>query len=186
MAVVSSKGKGISMDGWIPVVVIIFAMTLVVGPVMWLKPSQRDQRLASLRQRAAKAGLNVQMLPLPAAAGEGTAAVYFARWQNPRRLRTGWTLELQRMAHEMHFSGYWDWRNGRAATETAWPLLRNLLQQLPADATAVICSESGLGVQWRETSGDAGMAALEKALTDSRPLIEEAIRQPQRSGETAP
>lgn len=164
------------MSGWLPLLIILFAVTLVVGPVMWLKPNARDRRLAGLRGNAAKAGLTVQMMPLPAALGEGTAAVYFRRWEDRRRLQTGWILERQRVEHEMHFSGYWDWRNGRAAPEAAWEPLRQMLPELPADACAIISTESGVGIQWRETSGVAGAEKLQSLLSEFRPSIEDAIR----------
>jgi len=170
------------MAGWLPLIIIVFAVVLVVGPVMWLKPSSRDRRLAELRQRAARTGLSVQMLPLPAALGEGSAAAYIQRWRDRRRLQLGWCLELQRMEHEMHFAGRWDWRAGRSAPEAAWEPLRELLAQLPRDACAVIAMAGGLGVQWREESGESGMSALERALPEFGPSIEEGIRQPRREG----
>lgn len=166
------------MSGWLPLIIILFALALVVGPVMWLKPSARDRRLADLRGRAAKSGITVQMQALPAALGQGTAAVYYSRWQDKRRLQLGWRLELQRVEHEMHFAGRWDWRNGRAAPKPAWEPLRKMLDQLPGDACAVVASEGGLGIQWRESGGDAAYRALETALAEFRPTIEEAIRQP--------
>ena len=164
------------MASWLPIIAIIFAVVLVIGPVMWLKPSSRDRKLAELRQRAASAGLKVQMQTLPASQGVGNAAVYFAQWRNPRRLQTGWGLELQRMEHEMHFDGIWDWRNGRQAPEAAHAPLKELLGMLPADACAVYANDSGLGVQWGERSGDDGLSKVQDALTGMRPVIEEAIR----------
>ena len=169
------------MASWVPIVVIILAVALVIGPVMWLKPSSRDRKLAELRQKAAAAGLKVQMQSLPEALGQGTAATYFCQWRNPRRLSTGWVLELQRVSHEMHFNGQWDWRKGRAAPEAAQSALKELLAMLPTDATAVFANDSGLGVQWRERSGDNGFTRVQEALDAQRPVIEEAIRQVSRS-----
>nr|WP_010130564.1 hypothetical protein [Microbulbifer agarilyticus] len=169
------------MASWVPIFAIIFAIVLVIGPVMWLKPSARDRKLAELRHKAATAGLKVQMQPLPDALGKGTAATYFSQWRNPRRLATGWGLELKRVEHEMHFAGRWDWRNGRTAPEAARPALKALIAGLPADATGIFANDSGLGIQWRERSGDAGLAAVTEGLAEQRPLIEEAIRQVART-----
>ncbi|SDZ79113.1 hypothetical protein [Microbulbifer marinus] len=166
------------MSGWLPLIIIIFAVALVLGPVMWLKPNQRDRRLAKLRGSAAKAGMPVQMLPLPAAEGEGTAAVYYSRWEDARRLQLGWVLELQRVEHDMHFSGRWDWRNSRAAPKPAWEPLRQMLDQLPRDACAIVANQSGLGIQWQESGGDGAFSALQAVLDEFRPRIEEAIRRP--------
>lgn len=168
------------MSGWLPLLIILFAVVLVVGPVMWLKPSTRDRRLAELRGNAAKAGLTVQMMPLPAALGEGTAAVYICRWEDRRRLQTGWVLERQRVEHEMHFAGYWDWRNGRTAPQAARDPLRKMLSALPADACAIIATDAGIGVQWRESSGASGAEKLQSLLSEFRPDIEERIRLPRR------
>ncbi|MFC6635552.1 hypothetical protein [Microbulbifer taiwanensis] len=166
------------MSGWLPLIIILFAVALVLGPVMWLKPSERDRRLADLRGRAARSGMTVQMQALPAALGEGTAAVYYSRWQDSRRLQLGWILERQRVEHDMHFEGRWDWRNGRAAPQAAWEPLRQMLDQLPEGACALVASQNGLGIQWRETGGDSAFRSLESALGQFRPTIEEAIRQP--------
>jgi len=170
------------MSTWLPLLIILFALALAVGPVMWLKPSARDRRLATLRRRAAQAGVVVQMQALPAALGQGSAAVYSSRWQDTRRLQLGWALELQRVEHEMHFRGRWDWRNGRAAPPPAWEALREMLERLPEDACAVVGSEGGLGIQWQESAGEAGFRALESALVEFRPVIEEAIRLPGPAG----
>ncbi|WP_237056001.1 hypothetical protein [Microbulbifer sediminum] len=166
------------MSGWLPLLIIFFAVALVIGPVMWLKPSSRDRRLAEFRQRAAGAGMVVQMSRLPESQGEGTAAVYISRWEDPRRLQTGWMIELQRMEHGMHFSGRWDWRGEQQAPREAWPLLRELLTSLPPDALALHATQAGLGIQWREQSGESGMDSLLAALDKFRPEIEEAIRRP--------
>ncbi|WP_181954058.1 hypothetical protein ACONUD_04320 [Microbulbifer harenosus] len=170
------------MSSWLPIIIIIFAVTLVIGPVMWLKPSSRDKKLADLRQRAASSGLKVQIQPLPESQGKGTAAVYFSQWRNPRRLQSGWGLELQRMPHDLNFDGVWDWRNKREAPEVAKPSLKELVSMLPADATAIFANDAGLGVQWQERSGDRGLDAILHALSAMRPVIEEAIRLPQPGG----
>lgn len=173
------------MSGWMPIVIVLLAMALAIGPVLWLRPTDQDRQLASLRQRATRSGLSVQMQQLPPGAGEGSAAVYFERWRNPRHLQTGWTLELQRVAHDLNFQERWDWRNGRTAPEAALQPLRELLAGLPGDATAVISTDFGLGIQWRERSGGTGMDALEGALTSFCPVIEEAIRARKRGGGNA-
>ncbi|GAA5523479.1 hypothetical protein Maes01_00024 [Microbulbifer aestuariivivens] len=165
------------MSAWLPLLIIVFAVALVVGPVMWMKPSDRDRKLAGLRQRAIRAGMTVKMKPLPAVLGSGTAAVYFNRWEDPRRLDVGWNLELQRMTHDLHFYDRWDWV-GKPAPKAAWPLIRDLLQRLPEDACGVQSTNGGLGVQWQERSGDRGFEALSQSLTRLLPEIEEAIRQP--------
>lgn len=170
------------MASWLPIVIILFAVILVIGPVMWLKPSSRDKKLAGLRQRAASSGLKVQIQPLPESQGAGNAAVYFSQWRNPRRLQSGWALELQRMSHELNFDGDWDWRKKREAPEAAKPSLKELIAMLPTDATAIFANDAGLGVQWHERSGEKGLDAILHGLSAVRPVIEEAIRLPPTGG----
>ncbi|MCO1333520.1 hypothetical protein MO867_04115 [Microbulbifer sp. OS29] len=164
------------MSDWLPVIIIGFAMVLVLGPVMWLKPNARDSRLAGMRSQAARAGITVQIQALPAALGDGTAAVYYHRWQNPKGLQVGWILELQRIEHELNFSGQWDWAKGQPAPKDAWKYLHALLGELPRDICAITATQVGLGVQWRESGGDTSFQKLMSSLDKYSPLIEEAIR----------
>ncbi|GAB2889793.1 hypothetical protein ACCI51_16505 [Microbulbifer echini] len=164
------------MSEWLPVIIIGFAITLVLGPVMWLKPSQRDSRLADLRGRAARQGITVQIQTLPAALGEGTAAVYYYRWGERKRLQIGWVLQRQRILHELNFSGSWDWGSRVKAPQAAWPYLHQLLNSLPADCCAIIATDVGLGVQWRENGGVKAFSQLSDSLAEYAPLIESAVR----------
>ncbi|AWF81842.1 hypothetical protein BTJ40_13965 [Microbulbifer sp. A4B17] len=164
------------MSDWLPVIIIGFAIALVLGPVMWLKPNARDSRLADLRSRAAQAGITVQIQALPAALGDGTAAVYYQRWQNRKDLRVGWVLDKQRIDHELNFSGVWDWADGQPAPQEAWKYLRQMLETLPRDACAITATPVGLGIQWPESGGNQAFQKLMKSLDEYTPLIEEAIR----------
>ncbi|MFA0811972.1 hypothetical protein [Microbulbifer epialgicus] len=164
------------MSEWLPVIIIGFAIALVLGPVMWLKPNQRDTRLANLRGRAAREGITVQIQALPPALDEGTAAVYYYRWSDRKRLQIGWALQRQRVEHELNFAGNWDWRNGRAAPRPAWKYLHQLVTSIPNDSCAIIATDIGLGVQWRESGGEQVFAKLSSALAEYTPLIEETIR----------
>jgi len=48
--------------GWI---IAVFVIALVLGPVMYLKPSTKENRLAALRLAARKAGLTVKLDSIP-------------------------------------------------------------------------------------------------------------------------
>ncbi|WKD51328.1 hypothetical protein [Microbulbifer spongiae] len=166
------------MSEWLPVIIIGLVIGLVLGPVMWLKPNRRDRQLADLRSRAARAGITVQIQALPATAGRGTAAVYSHRWQDRKGLRVGWTLQRQRVAHELNFAGRWDWGSGPAAPKSAWHYLHQLLEKVPVNTYAVVATDVGLGIQWEESGGGQTFAQLLSALAEFGPLIEGAIRKP--------
>ncbi|WP_444931446.1 hypothetical protein ACJJIF_06620 [Microbulbifer sp. SSSA002] len=164
------------MSDWLPVIIIVFAIALVLGPVMWLKPNARDSRLADLRSRAARAGITVQIQALPAALGDGTAAVYYRCWQNRKGLQVDWVLDKQRLEHELNFSGVWDWVDGQPAPQAAWKYLHQLLEKIPRGACAITATPVGLGIQWPETGGEQAFQKLMASLDEYTPLIEEAIR----------
>ncbi|WP_299944082.1 hypothetical protein [uncultured Microbulbifer sp.] len=166
------------MSEWVPVIIIALVIGLVLGPVMWLKPNRRDRQLADMRSRAARAGITVQIQALPAPAGRGTAAVYSHPWRDRKGLQVGWSLQRQRVAHELNFAGCWDWGSARAAPQSAWHHLHQLLEKVPVDTDAVVATDVGLGIQWRETGGGQAFAKLLSALAEFSPLIEGVIRKP--------
>ncbi|NKB97681.1 MAG: hypothetical protein GKR90_04150 [Pseudomonadales bacterium] len=48
--------------GWL---IAVFVVAMVVGPIMYLKPSEKDKRLSALRLAARNAGLTVKLAAIP-------------------------------------------------------------------------------------------------------------------------
>lgn len=164
------------MDSWIPLIFIVLAVTLVIGPVMWLRPSKRQVALAKLRQKAASDGLSVRMAAIPESEGSGTAAVYYLPWQKSSGLSLGWGLERRSISHDLHFSGQWDWQGSTRPPQSAQPYIKEAIADMPEGYLALFANPAGLGIQWRETGGDVAYSKLLSLLRSTRSKIEPELR----------
>ncbi len=135
---------------------IIGVLLLMVAPVMWLKPSPRQRRIAPLRNAAAKAGVRVKLEP-PPLHGIGTAMPGY-RWPYPVE-SPGPRFLLVRDSDASDalkpFLAGWRWRIEplRTLPDEAREPLEALLMRLPQDALVVESSEHGLTLWWWESQG---------------------------------
>ncbi len=133
---------------------ILFALLLVVSPVMWLKPSPKQKRVAALRQQAAKDGVNVK-LEVPPLHGIKTAMPAY-RWHYSRQ-RPGPDFVLVRDDHASAslkpFMHGWRWRHEplRPLPEALEARLKGLLERLPQDALVVESHRHALTLWWWES-----------------------------------
>lgn len=150
---------------WIPVLIIALVAAMAVGPVMWFRSTPYQRRIVDVRDRANQLGLRVRLTPLSelGVSGEGArehmVAGYGLAWIQPgqddnsrSRGRPGreWCLVKERISHEAHFSGWWDWRKGRQADKEWHEALRALLPNLPADTIALESNQQALCLYWDE------------------------------------
>nr|WP_240457697.1 hypothetical protein [Halomonas socia] len=79
---------------------IAFIVALIVSPVMWLKPSPKQKRVARLREHARKAGVRVKLAapPLHAAGKQMPSYRWGIRGGARAALRGGARERLQRRA----------------------------------------------------------------------------------------
>jgi hypothetical protein len=150
---------------WIPILITVLAAALAIGPVMWFRSTPSQRRIIEFRGRAARLGLQVRLVSLAdlGVAGEeakvDTVAAYGLAWVRDaqddnkvtrRAANRAWCLLKQRISHEGHFAGWWNWQPGREA-DTKWHApLRALLVELPADVLALENNRLGLWLYWRE------------------------------------
>lgn len=163
--------------GWL---VIVLVLMLMVSPVMWLKPSPRQQRIVPLRKAAREAGVTVK-LERPPLHGE-KAAMPGYRWDFPVE-RPGPRFVLVRDSEasevlEPYLAG-WRWRIEplRPLPASAREPLEALLTRLPQDALVLESSEHGVTLWWWE-SQDA--ARFRTYLDDFRRLRDALTGQPDR------
>ncbi|MCW8194072.1 hypothetical protein F6455_04650 [Proteobacteria bacterium 005FR1] len=150
---------------WIAIVIIVLAIALAVGPVMWLRTTPSQKREIAFRNRAARLGLRVQLRPaadLDLRGHENSGemlAGYGLLWVktpgdrqkvplHPRN--KPWRLRRERISHESHFAGWWDWSKDLEADPAWHDQLRALLPKLPPDSLVVENNRQGLWVYWRE------------------------------------
>ena len=150
--------------GW-PLLFIIGAIALMIGPLMMLQPSRRQQELTALRQMAVQRGIRIHLNK--AIGKHQSVAVYSLPW--PTAVKTGYfCLIKQQFAHDLHFSGYWHWHNdGRPPNQWLAPL-GEILESLPSDIVGMEVAEDSLGVFWLEKNQQTPLTTIENILKQSQ------------------
>lgn len=134
--------------------IILFAVMLAISPVLWLKPSPRQRRVARLRDAAVRAGVVVRLESPPLHEARGVMPAY--RWPYPPR-RPGPDFVLVRDAHaaaELKPFGHgWRWRVEplRPLGEAAEAHLEALATRLPQDALVLESRPASLTLWWWES-----------------------------------
>lgn len=159
------------MVAWI---IILLAIGLVVGPVLYFMPTRRDRRLAAIRLEARRCGLVVELrsvinLDAPAEervspGGERLAPVHSSvSYAMPLRARLE-TLPPWRLLRSERTG--WQFDTERATPSELLGRLRPLLPALPEDAVALELDGGRLACYWLErfpADGDT-VKALKAAL----------------------
>jgi hypothetical protein len=144
---------------WSVVIILLLVFAMMVGPIMMLKPSRRQQQLAKLRQEAAQLGLSVELETL---AGRSLAA-YTMAWPREAQQKfsgEGWALDKLAYEHGIHFDGRWQWRDSRTAPAALHDGLREALRSLPASVQAVEATQIGLRSVWTEAGGSRELGVI--------------------------
>jgi hypothetical protein len=139
---------------------LVLAVALVIGPVMWLRPSQGQQRLARMRLRARQLGIDIRITELPRTRRAEVrredveqGALYRLYVHDPRTLRP---LNYRCVRVQ---GGVWE-----SSGDELPPALRDVViaaqTQLPADAVAIELGAQGAGVFWRERGDESAVATV--------------------------
>ena len=164
------------MSVWL-MLFIILAIAMLVGPIMIMQPSARDQRLAKCRQRAAALGLQVKAikvgeqylmsyrLPVPVVLGEEVAAM------DAKDLPC-WQLMKQPYAHELHFYGKWQLQSKASAIPQHYQdQLRVFIDTLPEDVVGLEVNPDAIGLVWLESPGSITVEQIRDHLKELHRLI---------------
>ncbi|MGS2718736.1 hypothetical protein ACVBE9_11215 [Eionea flava] len=142
------------MDNYWPLLFIIGAIALAVGPVMMMQPSQRIRRLTALRQEAAQRSIRVRLETLTLASEKKEIAVYsllLPSSDTPKTSRASWTLLKRDYAHGINFYGQWEWANTQ---HTAQPehhaALQSIVDTLDNSIVGIALSPTAVNVYWQE------------------------------------
>jgi hypothetical protein len=139
------------MESYWPVVFIVCAIALAVGPVMMMQPSQRSRRLSELRQAAAQKAMQVRLSTVNVMSTKTEVAVYSLSLPKTEAIRRGWTLLKQDYTHDLNFYDTWDWHNKKhTAPESQHTVLRELLASLDPSVVGIEMNQSSMGVYWCE------------------------------------
>ena len=160
------------MDSWWPLLLVIGAVALLLGPIMVLQPSSRQRQLAQLRQAALKRGISVRLDSSNKKAPP--IAVYSLAW--PISVKTGpFYLKKQDVAHDLHLLDYWYWEGDGCAPDSWLPPLTAILRLLPEDIVGIECTKHSLGLFWLEKRNQTTLDAVEDLLKKSQAILLDAI-----------
>lgn len=143
-------------------VIIFLTLALVIGPVLWMKPTQSQARQAKIRQLAKQSGLDVRITELPQAHralvrrdASSQGVVYRLPVRDPRAV-----VEVQhRMVRD---TDTWE-ASGDSLPRLLDEALAQVCIEAPADVVAIEIGPQGPGVFWRE-KGDVETVAQIVAL----------------------
>ena len=145
----------------LPLLIIAATVALVVGPIMLMRPTAGQQKLARLRSRALELDLRVHMMPLPESVeGRRQCAAYCLPWSTDDGDAAPWLLVRGQYDHDIHFSGHWQWSDDQTAPQRWHGLLMPRLAELPESVVAVGNGPQGLCVYWRERGPERQLERL--------------------------
>jgi len=150
------------------IIILIVAVGLVLGPVMMMRPSPAQKNRESMRLVARAEGVHYSIRNLPQQADEqekpAPIAVYFLPPAEANPSLDNWMLLRTRYQHDIHFLGWWAWRDGNRPLGVEETVLREHLGGLPGSVKAVSGGAEGLSVYWDETGGEPVLKQVLKLL----------------------
>ncbi len=138
---------------WMTWLLVVFAMVMIVGPVMMLRPTPGISQVAALRAYANKRGITVRLPRRDPDAADAKGAFYCRPLSKAIRrpgMVNAWGLEKKSYHHDIHFHGHWDWADDGRPDAAVAAQLRQVVEELPQGVSAVEFNVSGAGLLWDE------------------------------------
>lgn len=153
-----------------PAIIIVLVIAMVVGPVMLMRPSKRDQYLAKLRASAREQGVQVSSSRLKDASG----SLCWFYWrplenkdENNKPAFEPIVLERKSYAHDLHVADYFEITKGDSVPVG----FESILKHLPDSVQGVELNRHAIGVHWSERGGEEVLADIAEALTQLLGLL---------------
>ncbi len=156
---------------WLVIVLIMFA---IMGSLLWVMPSPRQRVQALLRQRAMRAGLQVQLVRilLPRALGEALAeerhcvAYRLLRGRNSARAQQPPWQIFQLPSHaNVGLPDGWSWSKGENQLDpAALALIEELIPLLPKDVYGLESTPISVSVFWEERGTPETVVLIQTSL----------------------
>lgn len=143
---------------------IVFILMLILAPIVWVKPSRHQQKIAQLRKQASQSGLRVQLCGAPdAREGEGRLdfVKYLLPWSQEFTPQSWLIVKGSRRGDPSHWEG-WTWLSRVPAQSI--PELGDCLKTLSNDVRGLQADNQGLAFYWQERDGVEAFPKNEKAL----------------------
>ena len=139
------------------IIILIVAVGLVLGPIMMMRPSPAQKNREFMRLLARGEGVHYSVRNLPRQADElekpEPVAVYFFPPTDAAPPHN-WMLLRTRYQHDIHFLGWWAWRDENRPVNGEEAVLIEHLANLPESVKAVSAGTEGISVYWQETGGE--------------------------------
>lgn len=151
-------------------ILILLVGSLLLGPIMMMRPSQGDAKRSRLRILALSKGLKVTLKQRPKGTSRDLLPVYFMPWPHAMLKKYSdsidWTICKENFEHEIHFHGDWNVltiENYSSSTKLSsnkaergkppalWHnAIKEFLDKDMQGNIALMSSHAGLGVFWDE------------------------------------
>jgi hypothetical protein len=145
------------------IIILIVAASLVMGPIMMMRPNPAQKNKENMRLRARAKGVHYAMRNLPRQADEqeqpAAIPVYFIP-PTKTQVSAGWMLARTHYEHGMHFLGWWAWQSDMRPTTTELAVLEARLKELPESVRALSAGGNGVCVYWEEKGGELVLERL--------------------------
>lgn len=153
-----------------PTVIILLVIAMVVGPVMMLRPSKRDQYLAQLRAKARERNLSVSASRFKDASGSPCWFYWHALEVNDNDkapVHAPFLLERKPYAHDLHVADFFELAKGQHLPKGVEPIIK----ALPESVQAVELNRHAVGVHWNERGGEAVLDTIAEQVAQLLPLL---------------
>jgi len=133
------------MSYW-PIIFIALFIVMAVGPIMMMRPSRRDKRLAALRQEASSSGLHVRMSDY-----KGSLVAVYSMSVDLPKSTPSWQLIKQSYSHDIHFYNRWQKSENSVIIPSGLEgPLKSYIDNLSEDIVGIEVSKTVVGVWWQE------------------------------------
>lgn len=133
----------------LPIVMILLAAAMIVGPIMMLQPTARQRKLGALRQSAATHGLLVSIPEEKDLQGHSLACYVLPITKTKPSPKT-WALCKQSFVHDLHYSDDWDWVSETQQLAKPPTSLRTCLNDCPKGTYSMGRNAVGVYIEWDE------------------------------------
>lgn len=139
------------------IIIVIVTASLIIGPIMMLRPNTAQKNRENLRTIARSRGVHFSMRNIPRQPDEieqpAAMPVYFIP-PAKTQASTGWMLVRTHYQHDIHFLGWWAWQGEARATSSEIAVLNAQLPNLPESVRAISAAGDGACVYWSEQGGE--------------------------------
>ncbi|MFT3931466.1 MAG: hypothetical protein QM709_14340 [Spongiibacteraceae bacterium] len=155
------------------IIVSIIVVLMLIGSVLWLKPSASQQRQTQLRLLARQLGLDVRLSALPQVRRARVRGELAQQGVVYRLLKFGENRErpIEYVICRADAQSPWESESATQLSPAVQAELDRVLAQLPSDALAFEITPIGCGVYWRERGGEDTVRLLKQLLESMQQVL---------------